>query len=109
MGINWRVRTKPLAFWLGIAGAAATPVLAYLGLGYEAIPRAWAARGATDPARHPERTQVRRGRPPTGEHVAVVAPLGGHNNERLAVAVAAKAPLGNRCNIASAPSVRIVH
>lgn len=40
MGINWRVRTKPLAFWLGIAGAAATPVLAYLGLGYEAIPRA---------------------------------------------------------------------
>lgn len=47
MGINWRVRTKPLAFWLGIAGAAATPVLAYLGLGYEAIPRAWAARGAT--------------------------------------------------------------
>ena len=30
MGINWRVRTKPLAFWLGIAGAAATPVLAYL-------------------------------------------------------------------------------
>ena len=77
MGINWRVRAKPLAFWLGIAGAAATPVLAYLGLGYEAIPRAWAARGATDPARHPERTQVRRGRPPTGEHVAVVAPLGG--------------------------------
>lgn len=77
MGINWRVRTKPLAFWLGIAGAAATPVLANLGLGYEAIPRAWAARGATDPARHPERTQVRRGRPPTGEHVAVVAPLGG--------------------------------
>lgn len=51
MGINWRVRTKPLAFLLGIAGAAATPVLAYLGLGYEAIPRAWAARGATDPAR----------------------------------------------------------
>lgn len=69
MGINWRVRAKSPAFWLGIASAAATPALAYLGLGYEAIPRAWAARGASDPARHPERTRARRGWPPTGELV----------------------------------------
>ena len=37
MGINWVVRAKSPAFWLGIAGAAAGPVLAYLGLGYEDV------------------------------------------------------------------------
>ncbi len=82
MGINWKVRTKPLAFWLGIARGGDTGARD-LGLGYEAIPRAWAARGATDPARHRANPSSAR-RPPTGEHVAVVAPLGGHNNERLA-------------------------
>lgn len=35
MSIDWRVRAKSLAFWLGIAGAAATPMLAHLGLGYK--------------------------------------------------------------------------
>lgn len=35
MDINWKVRAKSPAFWPGIAGAVATPVLAYLGLGYE--------------------------------------------------------------------------
>lgn len=35
MSINWKVRMKSPAFWLGIAGAAAMPALAYLGLGYE--------------------------------------------------------------------------
>lgn len=37
MSINWRVRMKSPAFWLDIAGAAATPMLAYLGLGYEGM------------------------------------------------------------------------
>ena len=35
MSIDWRVRAKSPVFWLGIAGAAATPMLAHLGLGYE--------------------------------------------------------------------------
>lgn len=34
MDINWRVRVRQPAFWLGILGAAASPVLAYLGLTY---------------------------------------------------------------------------
>ena len=37
MSINWHVRAKSPAFWLGIAGAAVTPALAYLGLGYEDV------------------------------------------------------------------------
>lgn len=32
MSVNWRVRVRQPAFWIGVAGAAATPVLAYLGL-----------------------------------------------------------------------------
>lgn len=38
-------------------------------------------RGTTDPARHPERTRMRRGRPLTGEHATVVALLGGNKLE----------------------------
>lgn len=84
MGINWRVLTKPLAFWLGIAGAAATPVLAYLGLGYEAIPRAWAARGATDPARTRSERKFGAGGPRRASTWQWLLRWGGHNNERLA-------------------------
>lgn len=40
-----------------------------------------AARGTTDPARHSERMLTWRGRPSTGEHAAVVAPLGGNKLE----------------------------
>ena len=35
MSINWKLRAKSPAFWVGVAGAAVTPVLAYLGLGLE--------------------------------------------------------------------------
>ncbi len=31
MRINWRVRAKHPAFWLGLLGAVASPVLAYFG------------------------------------------------------------------------------
>ena len=35
MKINWRVRAKNPQFWIGLAGVIASPVLAYLGVGYE--------------------------------------------------------------------------
>lgn len=35
MSINWKLRAKSPAFWVGVLGAAVTPVLAYLGLGLE--------------------------------------------------------------------------
>ena len=35
MKINWRVRAKNPQFWTGLAGVIASPVLAYLGVGYE--------------------------------------------------------------------------
>ncbi len=44
MGINWRVRAKQPAFWIGIGGAAATPVLAYLGLTFSDM-STWGAVG----------------------------------------------------------------
>ena len=35
MKINWRVRARSPQFWTGLAGVIASPVLAYLGVGYE--------------------------------------------------------------------------
>lgn len=32
MKINWRVRAKNPTFWVGLAGAIGTPVLAYTGI-----------------------------------------------------------------------------
>jgi len=33
--INWKVRAKSPQFWIGLLGVVASPVLAYLGLGFE--------------------------------------------------------------------------
>lgn len=33
--INWKVRVKSPAFWIGLLGVILSPVLAYLGLGFE--------------------------------------------------------------------------
>lgn len=35
MKINWKVRIKSPQFWVGLAGVVLSPVLAYLGLGFE--------------------------------------------------------------------------
>ena len=35
MKINWKVRVKSPQFWVGLIGVIASPVLAYLGLGFE--------------------------------------------------------------------------
>ncbi len=34
MKINWKVRAKSPAFWVGLLGVIASPVLAYYGLSY---------------------------------------------------------------------------
>lgn len=84
MGINWRVRTKPLAFWLGIAGAAATPVLAYL----VSATRPFHAHGR--PAARPTQLGTRSerkfgaGGPRRASTWQWLLRWGGHNNERLA-------------------------
>ena len=33
--INWKVRAKSPQFWIGLIGVVLSPVLAYLGLGFE--------------------------------------------------------------------------
>ncbi|WP_066689051.1 phage holin [Christensenella intestinihominis] len=33
--INWKVRVKSPQFWIGLIGVILSPVLAYLGLGFE--------------------------------------------------------------------------
>lgn len=33
--INWKVRAKSPQFWIGLIGVIASPVLAYLGIGFE--------------------------------------------------------------------------
>ena len=35
MKINWKVRAKSPQFWVGLIGVFLSPVLAYLGLGFE--------------------------------------------------------------------------
>ena len=35
MKINWKVRVKSPQFWIGLVGVIASPILAYLGLGFE--------------------------------------------------------------------------
>lgn len=35
MKINWKVRVKSPQFWIGLIGVILSPVLAYLGLGFE--------------------------------------------------------------------------
>ena len=35
MKINWKVRVKSPQFWIGLAGVILSPILAYLGLGFE--------------------------------------------------------------------------
>ena len=35
MKINWKVRVKSPQFWIGLVGVTASPILAYLGLGFE--------------------------------------------------------------------------
>ena len=32
--INWKVRVKSPQFWIGVAGAIAAPVMAYMGVSY---------------------------------------------------------------------------
>lgn len=32
MNINWKIRTKNLSFWIGLAGVIASPILAYYGM-----------------------------------------------------------------------------
>jgi phi LC3 family holin len=44
MSINWTVRAKQPAFWIGILGAIACPTLAYLGLTFSDI-TTWGAVG----------------------------------------------------------------
>ena len=34
MKINWKVRFKNPVFWIGLAGAVMTPILAYSGMSY---------------------------------------------------------------------------
>lgn len=34
MSINWKVRAKSPQFWIGVAGAVAAPVMAYMGVSY---------------------------------------------------------------------------
>ena len=33
--INWKVRTRSPQFWVGLIGVILSPILAYLGLGFE--------------------------------------------------------------------------
>ena len=33
--INWKVRAKSPQFWIGMIGVVLSPVLAYLGIGFE--------------------------------------------------------------------------
>ena len=33
--INWKVRAKSPQFWIGLIGVVLSPVLAYLGIGFE--------------------------------------------------------------------------
>ena len=40
MKINWKVRAKSPQFWVGLIGVILSPVLAYLGLGFEDL-RTW--------------------------------------------------------------------
>ena len=35
MKINWKVRVKSPQFWIGLVGVIASPILAYLGLGFD--------------------------------------------------------------------------
>lgn len=35
MKINWKVRVQSAAFWIGAISAVATPIMAYLSLGFE--------------------------------------------------------------------------
>ena len=34
MSINWKVRAKSPQFWIGVAGAVAAPIMAYMGVSY---------------------------------------------------------------------------
>lgn len=34
MKINWKVRVKSPSFWIGVAGAIAAPIMAYMGVSY---------------------------------------------------------------------------
>ena len=44
MKINWKVRVKSPQFWIGLAGVIASPILAYLGLGFEDL-TTWSSIG----------------------------------------------------------------
>ena len=35
MKINWKVRLKSPQFWIGLVGVVLSPIMAYLGLGFE--------------------------------------------------------------------------
>lgn len=44
MKINWKVRVKSPQFWIGLVGVIASPILAYLGLGFEDL-TTWSSIG----------------------------------------------------------------